>query len=661
MSFQIKDIVLYGHNGQMRCLQFKLGQLNIITGASKTGKTALINILEYCFGSKECHIPEGIIRRSVVWVGVKLAISEGEIFIARRIPSSGNNSSTDIYFEMKRNVDFPHKDQLRQTINTDTLERLLATYAGIGLNRHEPLSDQTRSPLTAGISHSLIYCFQHQTEIDNNRHLFHKQSEPFLPQAIKDTMPYFLGAVDDDYVVNVELLRRLNQELKQKERRRKEFEALKGNGVTVAQNLLTEAIGIGFWQIPSVPETWDDCMVILRRLSNENSLQVEDQVIIEDDELIRLQKERENFVHELRVVRDQLDAAMALTSDRQGFSKEAHAQKSRLKSIDLFIPKGTGEHNMAICPLCNSTIPDREIAPSVSAIQQSLLNLDAQIRDVEDRTSQMQELVASLEARKAIYKDLLKENREKIEAIQNENFRLQENQGRNSRIFHILGRISLYLESFSNLEETSDLLQQINNLKNQIISLEEKLDNDAIQERLLSILLLISHDMNGLASSLDLEHAEYQLRLDIRRLTVVADSIDGVIPMDRMGSGENWVGYHLISHFALHNWFVEQNRPVPRFIFIDQPSQVYFPEDVNWQQHVNGSMDRGEDRQKVENMFRLAYDVVKKHNGQFQVIITDHANIQEDWFQESVLERWRDGDKLIPDDWDVTHIPQFVM
>ena len=57
MSFQIKDIVFYGHNGEMRRLELSPGRLNIITGASKTGKTALIAVLEYCFGSSECQIP----------------------------------------------------------------------------------------------------------------------------------------------------------------------------------------------------------------------------------------------------------------------------------------------------------------------------------------------------------------------------------------------------------------------------------------------------------------------------------------------------------------------------------------------------------------------------------------------------------------------------
>ena len=53
MSFQILDIVLYSKKGESRVVQLQPGALNIITGASKTGKTALIEIIDYCLGSSE--------------------------------------------------------------------------------------------------------------------------------------------------------------------------------------------------------------------------------------------------------------------------------------------------------------------------------------------------------------------------------------------------------------------------------------------------------------------------------------------------------------------------------------------------------------------------------------------------------------------------------
>lgn len=652
MSFQIRDIVFYGHNGEMRRLEFAPGRLNIITGASKTGKTALIAVLEYCFGSSECQIPEGIMRRAVAWAGVRLAVPEGDVFIARRLPAPGRNSSSDVHYAVGNRIELPRADQLMQTTNPDTLEGLLAAHVGIGQNRHDPPPGQTRLPLQAGIAHALIYCFQHQTEIDSNRHLFHKQSEQWLPQAIKDTMPYFLGAVTDDYVARMAELRRLRSELRGIERKLREYEAVRGQGVTVAQGLLAEATDLGLRPGRPASETWDTCLEALRGLNGASSVPEEEQAAVEGDEFRRLQAERDEITHELRIVRDQLEAAKALTADGRGFSQEAHAQVLRLKSIELFAPQDNDEHRTAACPLCQSALPSSEMAPSIQAVQDSLARLDAQVRHVEDRAPQMQAVVTSLEARQAELKSRLRDNRERLEAIQRESARLQEYRDRNARRAHILGRISLYLESVPQLEDGSELQRQISDLQTQVARLEEELSEDTVQERVQSALSIISRDMNRWATGLQLEHAEFPLRLDLRRLTVVADGADGPIPMERMGSGENWVGYHLIAHFALHHWFVERHRPVPRFIFIDQPSQVYFPEDENWQRQENGTGGVGEDRQKVRSMYRLAYDVVQLLGGQFQVIVTDHANINEPWFQDCVVERWREGRKLIPPEWD---------
>lgn len=652
MSFQIRDIVLYSHNGEMRHLEFATGRLNIITGASKTGKTALISVLEYCFGSNECHIPEGIMRRAVAWTGVRLAVPEGEVFIARRIPSPGRNSSTDVYYVMGNEVELPRADQLVQTTTPAALEGLLAAHAGIGQNRHDPPLGQTRAPLQAGIGHALIYCFQHQTEIDSNRHLFHKQSEQWLPQAIKDTLPYFLGAVTDDYVARMAELRGLRRDLRGVERSLSEYQSVRGRGTTVALSLLSEATDLGLRPGHPEPDTWEDCLTALQGLGGATPVPEEEQAAVDGDEFRRLQAEREVLTQDLRNVREQVEAAKALTTTRHGFSQEAQAQVHRLKSIELFTPQSNDGHNMTTCPLCQSSLPHEEAVPPLQAIQESLARLDAQVRQVEDRTPQMQALVTSLEARQVEFKSQLRENRERLEAIQRQNERLQEFSDRNARRAHILGRVSLYLESIPPLESDSELQRQKADLQAQIMRLEEGLSDDAVQERLQSALSIISRNMSRWASNLQLEHAEYPLRLDTRRLTVVADGLNGPIPMERMGSGENWVGYHLIAHFALHHWFVDRRRPVPRFLFIDQPSQVYFPEDEDWQQQEGGMVSVGEDRQKVAYMYRLAHQVVELLGGQFQVIVTDHANINEPWFQDCIVERWREGRKLVPSEWD---------
>ena len=49
---QIRELVLYGYNGRVRHLQFALGKVNIITGRSKSGKSAIGDIIDYCMGGE---------------------------------------------------------------------------------------------------------------------------------------------------------------------------------------------------------------------------------------------------------------------------------------------------------------------------------------------------------------------------------------------------------------------------------------------------------------------------------------------------------------------------------------------------------------------------------------------------------------------------------
>jgi len=213
----------------------------------------------------------------------------------------------------------------------------------------------------------------------------------------------------------------------------------------------------------------------------------------------------------------------------------------------------------------------------------------------------------------------------------------------------IIGRISLYMESLPELPDTNALEDQAVRLRAQCEALEEELSDERIKERLDSILSILGQNMTRWASELKLEHSAYPLRLDMKKLTIVADTVDGAVPMDRMGSGENWVGYHLIAHLALHDWFVKRRRPVPRLLFVDQPSQVYFPAERD----VDGSLSTvdEDDRQAIRRMLKLVATVVESLAPGFQVIINEHADIPEPWYQDAVVERWRGGLKLVPDSW----------
>lgn len=646
MSFQLGDIFLYNFDGERRTVSFRAGAVNVITGSSKTGKTALISILDYCLASRSCDIPEGVIRQTVQWVGVRLIADGGHIVIARRLPESGRASSADIYYATGADIALPEYDDLVQTTNPAGLESLLSMHAGIGPNVHQPKIGQTRDPLTATIRHALFYCFQQQSEVISNRHLFHKQSEQWIPQAIKDTLPYFLGAVDDDHIVKLATLRRLRQELRAANRRLAEFEAVRGRGVSKAQELLSEARDQGLVRTHTDSASWEDQVAALRVVQSQALVADDDANADVGTEYDRLQDRRQQLLAELRAERDQRDAALALAQDRDGYAREAHAQQQRLRSIDLV--DSNGDAASARCPLCESNLDASTTPPTVQQMRAAIEQLDDQVRAVDDSGPRMESVVQAIEQRIESLQEQLRTNRAELNAIQLENTRIQELRDQESRQAHVLGRVSLYLESVPQLEDTSELHSEISALEQQIEELSQEVGDEAIEERLQSILALLGRDMSRWSAGLRLEHSEYPLRLDMKRLTVVADGETGPIPMERMGSGENWVGYHLITHLALHKWFTERSRPVPRLLFIDQPSQVYFPEDRDWEQD-SGAVS--EDRLAVARMYSLIQEVINSLDGGMQVIITDHANIDEPWFQQSITERWREGEALIPPDW----------
>lgn len=97
MSFTIRAIVIYSHTGAQRVVPFKAHGLNIITGKSKTGKSAIIDIVDYCLGRGSFNVAEGAIRKKVAWFGLHIAKGSDDVFIARDNPGPGASTGSKVY------------------------------------------------------------------------------------------------------------------------------------------------------------------------------------------------------------------------------------------------------------------------------------------------------------------------------------------------------------------------------------------------------------------------------------------------------------------------------------------------------------------------------------------------------------------------------------
>jgi len=643
MTMQIKVIALYGNNNERRDIVLQPSAVNIITGASKRGKSSLLDIVEYCLGSSECNVATGHISQTVAWYSVLLTFPDTDVFIARSAPLKGQASSTICHLMVGRSVELPEKSELYGSTNVEGVTAFLTSKLGIAEQVTEVPEKQTRSPITIAFKHSRFYLFQGQDEVAARRTLFHRQAEPHIPQAIKDTLPYFMGAAEDDRLDDLERLRELKREKTRLTKRVKEMESIAGEGFQKGIELLAEAASLGL-DDGIVPSNDEQLLVKLHAITRWNPGQPEtDQNI--DDPLYRLDREYELFTEKKRTVRAKLRSVNEYDTSLSGFEQEIQEQATRLKSIGIF---ETLDSN-ADCPVCNQAHEGE--SQLLTVMRNSIAALDSKLEGVARSKPRVNSYVAGLRQEDQQLAANIRRTRVAMSTLREKQGTLQTRSELDAARQRVLGRLSFYLESTSWDNDAAQLKEKIAVIEPDIEELETKLDPAALQERLDAQFSLLSEDMTAWARELKLEHSEYPIRLDVKALTVVAETPHGRIPLFKMGSGENWVGYHLVTYLALAKWFIKQNRPVGRFIFFDQPTQVYFPSDTS----VTGDIDEiedDEDREAVKRMFKWIFKVVEQLSPDLQIIVTDHADIGEEWFQNAVVDtKWRGDQALIPKHW----------
>ena len=97
--------------------------MNVISGASKTGKSAVIPIVDYCPGADRCAIPVGVIRENCAWFGVVVDTLEGQKLLARREPGDQQKTGDMVLIEGPE-VEVPTKIG-EKTTNVDVVKGVL--------------------------------------------------------------------------------------------------------------------------------------------------------------------------------------------------------------------------------------------------------------------------------------------------------------------------------------------------------------------------------------------------------------------------------------------------------------------------------------------------------------------------------------------------------
>lgn len=648
MTMQIKAIVLYHRDGRVRELNFRIGALNVITGESRTGKSALIDIVDYCLGRSSFNVFEGVNRDVVAWYAVMLSVGGSDVFIAKPAPKDNAASQSSVYLQIGSELSPPRIDRLQTNTNDEGLIRQLSDIIRMSPNMSVPGESHSRDAFEATIDHTKFYLFQEQGEIANRAFLFHRQNEPFLPQAIKDSLPYLLGAEPEDRLALVREERELRRSLKLYERRAREVSAVGSAELSQCKQLVDEAKSVGLVPPEADASTLDQARAHLDRAKSWSPNAVSSLEGSNDSQLelnIQLDRARAEYSD----LYDALVQARSFELEAKRFDQAVGEQADRLKAVEIL---AVGAPEADSCPLCGGA----HAAPQARVLRESLSTLERNLKDVESTKPRLAGRLAELDKRVSAARQRVQSIQSQLRAVVGTEDDQLAQRDAIANLARVVGRISLYLESVQEAQPDSSLPVQIEQIRARLAALGELLDRDAVEEQLRSILNRVGVTMTRLAAELELE-LKCPYRLDLANLTVVADT-NRAIPMARMGSASNWLGCHLIALLALHKHFIENGRPVPGFLIIDQPSQVYFPTMAAYKQ-LDGTkegfalLEQGDaDLRAVRNMFWVLHKLVKELSPNLQIIVTEHANLPEDWFQESLVEpAWREGRALIPADW----------
>lgn len=644
---KISSIHIYSHDGQRRDLRFKANGLNVITGRSSTGKSALSEIIEYCMGRSTFNVPEGVIRDKVAWFAVIYQFDNEQVLVAKPTPPGGGASCSTAMLRRGARVQAPDFKDLAANTDDDSITELLSRLLGIPENRTKVALEHSRDSYDANVKHTFYYLFQKQGLVANKDQLFYRQNEQFQPRAIQDTLPILLGVSSHNRYELESRLRMAQRDLKISNKKLEQARNAVDTSHEQAIGLHSEARTVGVVGTiegnPNADEIIDGLKSAL--LWKPGTVPDDDgsRVSLLEEELRQLRQER-------RDTQARIDAARLFARQAVGYESEAAEQIDRLASIRA-LPKNpeSGEWQWPFS--------ERNLAlesPVAVVLLNELDSLDNELRIATGQRPKLEAYLTELAGNANGIAESIKQREAELSAAISANEVIAQMGTRNNAAARVVGRISLFLETLLPNEDLAKLEAENRRLSNKVKQLEEQIGADDSNERLTSILSNISAQVSQYVQKFNAEFGPYPARLNLSQLTIIFDRPERPVPMARTGGGENHLAYHLSALLALHLFAAQNNRPIPRFLLIDQPTQVYFPSEQVYKD-ADGSVQKTEedaDLDAVRRLFELLLKFTQEDVPGFQLIVTEHANLREQWFQDALVEQpWTKPPALVPEDW----------
>ena len=659
MLFQIKELILWPRNSSLgpRRVPFARGQVTVVSGASRTGKSAVIPIIDYCLGSGSCTIPVKVIRDACAWFGVVVTTETGEKLLARREP--GTQRVTDDMFLLEGPTigDIPR--ELTKNTTADDVRRFLDELAGLtnlDFGTGESAAGFEARPSFRDLS---AFIFQPQNIVANPEVLFFKTDRYEHREKLRKIFPYLLGAITPAILAKQHELRRLQTELRRKERELRDAEQVSLEWIAELRSRVSEAQELGL--LPVFPET---------QFTREKMLELLEEVVRRTDislavsattiseavrELNDLDAEESKISFLLTGLRRRLAEMNRIRESASNYHEGLRIQRDRLQLADWISQHRSGDER---CPVCGGGMEPSE--EKLNSLKAALATLEGQAGDVFEVPAAFEREMERVQAE-------LGEGTQKLAAIQlrkralsqrSEDASTQQYQAK--RVERFIGNLENALRLHRRLGDDGGLRDSAHQLREHCERLQTELQGENLEERKRRALSVVNANIARLMPDLDTERPNDPVFLQTDDLTVKVGGANRDDYLSEIGSGSNWLSYHIAVLLGLHQFFLRlDHSPVPGFLVMDQPSQVYFPKRLVVREGETPEEPRlrDEDVEAVRKAYQVIAHVVESAKGRLQVVVLDHAP-QDVWGSipnTVAFEEWREGVKLIPSAWVPSH------
>ena len=652
MKAYIKYIGILDNYNNIHGLSLDEG-LNIITGRSSTGKSALINIFDYCMGATRNNVPHGIISNNAKLYFLVLNVNDKFITLARE---AKKNSRGFFKFESDATSISSYNNEYFSQEYFIALEeyiREIGSVFGLTISDIDTIDQDTQKSKKGhpSVRNMMSFMLQHQNLIANNQALFYRFDDSERRERVIEEFKIFLGLVDQTYFILMQKVDAIKNQIRRIERSISSFNQQLQCHIPYLDEQREQYLAITGQEL--FPNTTSEQILHTPALYRDKIIEYVPQINLESASYQQTYEHLRLWHNEL--MGEKRDLVLKL-SDINSSIKTIQAYREKMSRVK---PVTHAYKQTSCCPFCgkpsdSTQNAENSLTKAINWLNKELRETPSLFKSYLPKREELKDKINSIDIQ-------IKDIARRIAAIKEINIRLQKNRSLEEQSTVILSNVQnelLWVIS----EQENDWESKKNDFLKEKDQIESYIkDRYNLHERMQEIAESINSSMNAIAPLFAFEYSPIKLEFDLQRFELYCIMDNEKVYLSSMGSGANWLYSHICLFLSLLKLFVSEDKCViPPILFIDQPSQVYFPVQNDVINEFNaialkGGLNADEDLQQVSNLYsqilKFIDDIYIQYGVKPQIIISDHAdNLQLDGyeFEAYVKARWRhESDGLI--------------